>query len=89
MTKKQKGTAPLRRCTQAFVAWCADDSPAAKFERTVAQGTIGAVAVGLTTGEWGAAFATAIAMAVISPVQAQIGMRSPASGDGADERNNE
>ena len=43
----------MRRITEAFVAWCADDSAAARFERTVVQGVLAAVAVGVTTGEWG------------------------------------
>lgn len=62
----------VRRATEGFCAWCAEDTPAARFERTVAQGAVAAVAVGVTTGEWGAAFATALAMAVISPVQAAL-----------------
>lgn len=66
----------MRKLTEGFVSWCADNSAAAKFERTVAQGVIGAVAVGVTTGEWGAAFATALIMAVLSPIQAQIGKAS-------------
>ena len=62
-----------RRVTEGFCAWCAEDTPAAKFERTVAQGVVASVAAGLATGQWGAAFAVALAMAVLSPVQAMIG----------------
>lgn len=62
----------VRRATEAFCAWTADESPAARLERTVAQGAVAALAVGVTTGEWGAATLTALAMAVISPVQAML-----------------
>lgn len=62
-----------RRVTEAFVSWCAENTPAAKFERTVAQGVVAAVIAGVTTGEWGAAFAVALIMAVLAPVQAKIG----------------
>lgn len=73
----EKETKPIaRRATEAFVAWCAEDTPAAKFERTVAQGVVGAVVAGVTTGIWGAAFATALVMAVLAPVQAQIGRKA-------------
>lgn len=63
----------MRKFTEAFVAWCADDSAAARFERTVVQGVLAAVAVGVTTGEWGASFGTAVIVAVLSPVQAALG----------------
>ena len=63
----------MRKLTSRFVEWCADTSPAARLERTVAQGVIAAVTVGLTTGEWGAGVATAVIMAVITPIQAAIG----------------
>lgn len=63
----------MRRITEAFVAWCADPSPAARFERTVCQGVLAAVAVGLATGEWGASFGVAVVTAVLSPVQAALG----------------
>ena len=32
---------PIRKATTAFVNWCADTSPAARLERTIAQGVIG------------------------------------------------
>ena len=63
----------MRKFTEAFVAWCADDSAAARFERTVVQGVLAAVAMGVTTGEWGASFGTAVIVAVLSPVQAALG----------------
>ena len=70
----------MRRFTEAFVNWCADPSPAARFERTVAQGVLAAVAVGVASGEWGASFGTAVITAVLAPVQAALGK-------GADESN--
>ena len=67
----------VRKCTNAFVAWCADNSPAAKFERTVAQGLVG-VGIACLTGLTGAPdwvqFAVVPAtMAVLAPIHAQIG----------------
>ena len=32
---------PIRKASTAFVNWCADTSPAARLERTIAQGVIG------------------------------------------------
>lgn len=63
----------MRKLTSRFCAWCADTSDAARLERTVVQGVIAAVAVGVTTGEWGAGVATAVIMAVITPIQAALG----------------
>lgn len=67
----------VRKCTNAFVAWCADNSPAAKFERTVAQGLVG-VGVACLTGltgapEWVQFAVVPVVMAVLAPIQAQIG----------------
>lgn len=63
----------LRRATDAFCAWCAEDTASARFERTVAQGVVAAVVAGVTTGSWGAGFATALVMAILSPIQAMLG----------------
>lgn len=63
----------MRKLTSRFCAWCADTSDAARLERTVAQGIIAAVSVGMTTGEWGASVVTAVIMAVITPIQAALG----------------
>lgn len=70
----------MRKITSKFVEWCAEDTPAAKFERTLAQGVVAAVVVAVTTGTWGAAFATALIMAVLAPVQAQIGKADEVDG---------
>ena len=88
MPENEKKAPVVRRCTAAFAAWCAEDTPSAKFERTVAQGVVGAVAAGTATGEWGAAFATALVMAVIAPVQAMLGRKGDLPGDG-DPRGND
>lgn len=66
-----------RRASEAFVNWCADPSPAARFERTVAQGVIG-VGVACLSGiagapEWVQFAAVPLAMAVLAPIQAEIG----------------
>lgn len=63
----------IRTATEKFTVWCAEDTTAARFERTVAQGVIAAVVAGVTTGEWGAAFVVALVMAILAPVQAEIG----------------
>lgn len=63
----------VRTITTKFITWCQDDSAAARFERSVAQGVIAVVIVGVTTGEWGAATATGAVMAVLSPIQKAIG----------------
>ena len=42
----------------------------ARFLRTVVQGVLSAVVVAMGTGDWGATFATAALMAVISPIMA-------------------
>ena len=64
----------IRRASDGFVSWCADNSAAAKLERTVAQGVIG-VAVGALAGVAGAppVVQTLIIPAVLSPIQARIG----------------
>ena len=70
----EEGKKPLpRRITEKFTAWCAEDSTAARFERTLAQGAIACVATGLATGDWGPVFVTALIMAVLTPIQAEIG----------------
>ena len=67
----------IRKATNAFVAWCADNSPAAKFERTVAQGLVG-VGIACLTGlsgapEWVQFAVVPSVMAVLAPIQAEIG----------------
>lgn len=63
----------IRKFTEKFIAWCADNSAAARLERSVAQGVLAVVVAGVTTGQWGAAAATAAIVAVLSPIQAKLG----------------
>ena len=67
----------IRKATNAFVSWCADPSPAARFERTVAQGVIG-VGIACLTGlsgapDWVQFSVVPLTMAVLAPIQAEIG----------------
>lgn len=71
----------IRRATEGFCRWCSDNGPAARFERTVAQGVLAAVAAGVTTGEWGASVLTAVVMAVVAPIQAAMGKSEKGAGD--------
>lgn len=66
--------------TEKFINWCSDNSPAAKLERTIVQGVIGAIIAAvpqmvglLVLPEWATALIVAIVMAVLSPVMAAIG----------------
>lgn len=63
----------IDKIVEKFLAWCHADTPAARFERTVAQGLVAVVVAGVTTGEWGTASIVAAVMAVLAPVQAEIG----------------
>lgn len=68
---------PIRKASNAFVAWCADNSPSAKLERTIAQGVIG-VGVAALASIGGAPdvvqyLAIPTTMAILSPIQAEIG----------------
>ncbi len=67
----------VRMVSEGFVAWCADASPAARLERTIAQGLIG-VAIGIFTGfvgapEWIQVGIVPVVMVMLAPIQAQIG----------------
>lgn len=67
----------IRKTSNAFVEWCADNSPAAKLERTIAQGVIG-VGVGILAGvagapEWVQIGVVPVVMAILAPIQATIG----------------
>lgn len=61
------------KATDAFVAWCAKDTPGARLQRTIVQGAIGVVVGGLSTGEWGGAAIVGLVMAFVAPIQAAIG----------------
>lgn len=73
MEKNTEKKPVIRRITEKFTRWCAEDSTAARFERTLAQGVIAAVVAGVSTGKWGTAFVVALVMAIIAPIQAEIG----------------
>lgn len=59
----------IDKFTNAFIEWCARDTAAARFQRTVVQGIVGVIVGGLTTGEWTGALFVAFVMAVIAPFQ--------------------
>ena len=66
--------------TDKFLRWCAKDTSAARFQRTVLQGLIGTVATVLPqmlTGfffpEWVTALIVAASMAILSPIQSALG----------------
>lgn len=63
----------IRKITEAFIAWCSDNSAAAKLERTIVQGLIGVLVGGLTTGEWTGALIVGAIVAILTPIQAAIG----------------
>ena len=70
----------IRRASTAFVNWCADTTPAARLERTIFQGVIG-VACGTlanVTGapEWVQLGIIPTVMAIIAPLQAEVGKRA-------------
>lgn len=67
----------IDKATNAFIDWCARDTAAARFQRSVAQGII-AVLIGLLTmwadaPEWVTVAAIPLVMAVLAPIQAAIG----------------
>lgn len=70
----------IDKATDGFIEWCAKDTPGARFQRSVAQGVIGVVVGGLTTGEWTGAVIVGIVMAVIAPVQKAIGNKGEVDG---------
>lgn len=66
----------FRGITEAFIEWCGDNSPAAKLERTIAQGVIG-VSFGMLANlvdapEWFTYAIIPIVMAIVAPIQAVI-----------------
>lgn len=81
----------IDKATNAFIAWCCRDTPAARLQRTVVQGVLGVV-VGLIVGisnapEWVSVAAVPLTMAILSPIQAAIGdaaMCDEAKAEGSD-----
>ena len=62
----------IDKITNAFIAWCARDTAAARFQRSIVQGVIGILVGGLTTGEWSGALIVGAIMAILSPIQKAI-----------------
>lgn len=63
----------IDKATDAFVAWCAEDTAGARFQRAVVQGVIAVLVGGLTTGEWTGAIIVGSLIAVITLIQKAIG----------------
>lgn len=67
----------IRRMSEGFIEWCADNSAAARLERTVAQGFIGIIAAliaaAITDNGFVGTVMAPMLMAVLSPIQALIG----------------
>lgn len=67
----------IDKATDSFVAWCAEDTPSARLQRTVVQGIVGVAAASVAyyiTGDGVASIVIAPAiMAVLSPIQKAIG----------------
>lgn len=72
-----ENTNAVDKATNGFIEWCARDTDAARFQRTVAQGVIGVgVAVATNLGgapEWVNLIVIPVVMAILAPVQAAIG----------------
>lgn len=62
----------IDKITNAFIAWCARDTAAARFQRSIVQGVIGVLVGGLTTGEWTGALIVGVIMAILAPIQKAI-----------------
>lgn len=65
---------------EKFIAWCANDSAAARLERTIVQGVIAAFIVAfpqmmelVAMPEWATALLVAVGMAILSPIMKAIG----------------
>ncbi len=76
----------VRRATEAFTSWLRDNSAAAKFEHTVAQGILGvtAAAISAATGmpEWFNALVAPSVMAVLAPAMDMLGKSLEVRADG-------
>ena len=78
--------------TEKFIDWCADQSPTARFERTLAQGVISVVATELPQQlaqvqlpGWVSGLIIPCCMAVLSIIQAEFGKNAADfSGGGTD-----
>ena len=68
---------PIRKFTNSIIAWCADNSAAAKLERTIASGVLGVFVAWLSAlsgmPEWFNVLVAPTTMAVLTPIMATIG----------------
>jgi len=79
----------IRRITTRFIGWCEENSLAARLERTIVQGIIAVLIVGITTQEWSTTLATGIIMAILSPLQKAIGNKGLVDEEEIDSATNE
>lgn len=62
----------IRKFTNGLMDWLAENSAAARFERSVFDGVLAVVTAGLATGNWGVATLVAFIMAVLSPLKMKV-----------------
>lgn len=74
----------IDQATDAFVAWCGEDTPGARLQRTVVQGLIGVAGAAVAyyiTGDGVASIVVAPAiMSVLAPLQKAIANRGEVDG---------
>lgn len=63
----------IDKLTEAFISWCARDTAAARFQRSMVQGVLGVIAGGVSTGEWSGAVVVGVITAILAPIQKAIG----------------
>lgn len=67
----------IDKATNGFIEWCARDTPAARFQRSVVQGVIGVgcgiLAAVATNNPIVGTYVAPTVMAIIAPIQAAIG----------------
>ena len=70
-------TNPIRLCTNAIIAWCADNSAAAKLERTIAQALFGLFSAWVSSLAGAPEIVQTVicptVMAVLTPIMAYVG----------------
>lgn len=74
----------MRKYTEKFIAWCAEDTPAARFERSVVQAIVGIVCGIITYFAADNAIASTVVapavMAFLAPFMAVIGKKAEDDG---------
>lgn len=67
----------MRKFTERFTEWCAEDSKAARFERSVFQAVVGLVGAGISAWanapEWFTVGVAPVIMAVLAPTMKAVG----------------